>query len=79
MTRFADVVAASNGVALTSSRAAKVAILAQLLSSLDAHEVPICVSLLSGVPRQGRIGIGFSIIVPLAFAMMPISMYFDWV
>jgi len=25
------------------------------------------------------IGIGFSIIVPLAFAMMPISMYFNWV
>jgi succinate dehydrogenase cytochrome b subunit len=25
------------------------------------------------------IGTGFSIVVPLAFAMMPISMYFDWV
>ena len=25
------------------------------------------------------VGIGFSIIVPLAFAMMPISMYFQWV
>jgi succinate dehydrogenase / fumarate reductase cytochrome b subunit len=25
------------------------------------------------------IGIGFAIIVPLAFAMMPISMYFNWV
>jgi len=25
------------------------------------------------------LGIGFSIIVPLAFAMMPISMYFEWV
>ena len=25
------------------------------------------------------VGIGFSIIVPLAFAMMPISMYLDWV
>jgi succinate dehydrogenase / fumarate reductase cytochrome b subunit len=30
-------------------------------------------SLINGV------GIGFSIIVPLAFAMMPISMYFNWV
>jgi len=27
----------------------------------------------------GSIGIGFSIIVPLAFAMMPVSMYLDWV
>ena len=25
------------------------------------------------------IGIGFSVIVPLAFAMMPVSMYFNWV
>ncbi|HXB93551.1 MAG TPA: succinate dehydrogenase cytochrome b subunit [Puia sp.] len=25
------------------------------------------------------IGIGFAIIVPLAFAMMPVSLYFDWV
>lgn len=25
------------------------------------------------------IGVGFSIIVPLAFAMMPVSMYFEWV
>lgn len=25
------------------------------------------------------LGIGFSIIVPLAFAMMPVSMYFNWV
>lgn len=25
------------------------------------------------------VGVGFSIIVPLAFAMMPISMYFNWV
>jgi succinate dehydrogenase / fumarate reductase cytochrome b subunit len=25
------------------------------------------------------IGVGFSIIVPLAFAMMPISMYLHWV
>jgi succinate dehydrogenase / fumarate reductase cytochrome b subunit len=25
------------------------------------------------------VGVGFSVIVPLAFAMMPISMYFNWV
>jgi succinate dehydrogenase / fumarate reductase cytochrome b subunit len=25
------------------------------------------------------VGVGFAIIVPLAFAMMPISMYFNWV
>ena len=25
------------------------------------------------------LGVGFSVIVPLAFAMMPVSMYLDWV
>jgi DNA ligase 1 len=30
------------------------------LSTLDASEVPICVGFLSGVPRQGRVGVGYS-------------------
>ena len=58
MTLFADVVAASSEVALTSSRSRKIAILAQLLARLDADEVDICVAFLSGIPRQGRIGVG---------------------
>jgi DNA ligase-1 len=62
MTLFADVVDASAAVAATSSRSAKVATLAELLRTLDAHEVPICVGFLSGVPRQGRVGIGYSTI-----------------
>ena len=37
-------------------------ILADLLRTLDADEVPICVGFLSGVPRQGRVGIGYSTI-----------------
>ena len=62
MTLLANVVAASNEVAGTSSRARKVAILAELLRALDAAEVPIAVGLLSGAPRQGRIGVGYSTI-----------------
>ena len=62
MTLFADVVDASAAVAATSSRSAKVATLAELLRTLDAQEVPICVGFLSGVPRQGRVGIGYSAI-----------------
>jgi DNA ligase-1 len=61
-TLLADVVAASDAVAATSSRSAKVAILAELLRTLDPQEVPIAVGFLSGVPRQGRVGIGYAAI-----------------
>ncbi len=60
MTMFADVVAASSEVAVTSSRSRKIAILAGLLGRLDAGEIGVCVGFLSGVPRQGRIGIGYA-------------------
>ena len=61
MTLFADLVAASEEVAETSSRSSKVAALAELIRRLDSEEVPIAVAFLSGVPRQGRIGIGYAI------------------
>jgi len=60
MTLLADVVNASKDVAVTSSRSRKVAILAELVGRLDAGEVPICVAFLSGVPRQGRVGVGYA-------------------
>jgi DNA ligase 1 len=60
MTLLADVVTASGLVGETSSRSRKVAILAELLKKLDPDEVPICVGFLSGVPRQGRVGVGYS-------------------
>jgi DNA ligase 1 len=62
MTLLADVVAASLAVAGTSSRSSKVATLAGLLRELDGDEVPIVTGLLSGVPRQGRVGVGYSTI-----------------
>jgi DNA ligase-1 len=62
MTLLADVVSASTAVAGTSSRSAKVTILAELLRALDPEEVPVCVGFLSGVPRQGRVGVGYSAI-----------------
>jgi DNA ligase-1 len=58
MTRLADVVSASDAVALTSSRSGKVSILATLLRRLRAEEIRTAVGFLSGVPRQGRVGIG---------------------
>ena len=62
MTPLADVVSASRDVTGTSSRSRKVAILAELLRALEPSEVPICVGFLSGVPRQGRVGVGYSTI-----------------
>jgi DNA ligase 1 len=60
MTLFADVVAASRDVTETGSRSAKIAILTELLGRLDPSEIPAVVGFLAGVPRQGRIGIGYS-------------------
>ena len=65
MALLADVVAASESVAGTSSRSAKVGALADLLRRLDREEVPITAGLLSGVPRQGRVGVGHSAIYGL--------------
>ena len=60
MTRLADLVAASLLVADTSSRSGKVATLAELLGRLDPGEVASAVGFLSGVPRQGRVGVGYA-------------------
>ena len=68
MTLLADVVAASKQVGETSSRSRKVAILADLLRTLESGEVPIVAGLLCGVPRQGRIGVGYSTIYGLEHA-----------
>jgi DNA ligase-1 len=60
MTLLADVAAASREVAATSSRSAKIAILAELLRGLDPEEVAISAGFLSGAPRQGRVGVGYA-------------------
>jgi DNA ligase-1 len=62
MTLLADVVTASREVTGTSSRSKKVAILAELLARLEPREVGVAVGLLTGVPRQGRVGVGHSTI-----------------
>jgi DNA ligase-1 len=62
MTLLADVVTASRDVTATSSRSRKVAILAELVGRLDPSEVAPAVGFLAGVPRQGRVGVGYSTI-----------------
>jgi DNA ligase-1 len=56
---LADLVATSAAVAATRSRLAKVAVLGDVLRQLGAEEVQAAVGFLVGVPRQGRIGVGW--------------------
>jgi DNA ligase 1 len=62
---FADVVATSAAVAATPARSRKVAELADLLRRLDVSEVPVVVAILTGAPRQGRIGVGWRTVARL--------------
>jgi DNA ligase 1 len=62
MTLLADVVAASREVTGTSSRSRKIAILAELLGRLEPGEVALAAGFLVGIPRQGRVGVGYSTI-----------------
>lgn len=60
MTLLADVVTALRELSKTRSRSAKIAILADLLGRLDASEVAVAVGFLASVPREGRVGVGYS-------------------
>jgi DNA ligase 1 len=71
MTLLAEVVTASRNVSETSSRSEKVAILAELLGRLEPSEVAVAVGFLAGVPRQGRVGIGYSTIYGIEQAPAP--------
>jgi DNA ligase 1 len=66
MTLLADLVAASRHVTGTSSRSGKVAILSELLSRLEPDEVAAAAGLLSGTPRQGRVGVGYRTVYGIA-------------
>ena len=71
MTLLADIVAASRRLADTSSRSGKVAILSALLARLDAGEIASAVGFLAGVPRQGRVGVGYRTIYGIERAPAP--------
>src|ERR671932_1606074 len=60
VTLLADLVAASDAVAATSSRSRKIAVLADLLRGLDPGEAPVAAGLLSRPPRQGPGRVGYS-------------------
>lgn len=56
---FAEVVGTSTEVSSTRSRSRKIAALADLLGRMEADELPVAIALLTGEPRQGKIGIGW--------------------
>ena len=60
MTLLAEVVRASAAVAATSSRLAKVRVLADCLRALEPAEVEIALPYLSGDVRQGKLTLGYA-------------------
>ncbi|MDH3499074.1 MAG: ATP-dependent DNA ligase [Acidimicrobiia bacterium] len=68
---LSDVVAASRDVAEVAGRKAKVARLADLLSSAQPAEIPIVVGFLTGELRQGKVGVGFATIRDLDVGASP--------
>ena len=57
-----DLVSTSAAVGEASGRLAKIGLLADLLRRLAPEEIEIAIGFLSGEPRQGRMGIGYSTI-----------------
>ncbi len=62
------VVSASESIAATSSRTAKVRALTEVLTDATLDELPVVVGVLTGIPRQGRIGVGWATITGLDVA-----------
>ena len=58
--RFVELATVSEQLVATSKRSEKAALLASLLRSLTPDEVVVATGMLTGVPRQGRIGVGWS-------------------
>jgi len=60
VTLLVDVVCASAAVAATSSRLAKIRVIADCLRALEPGEIEIALPYLSGDVRQGRLALGYS-------------------
>ena len=63
---LAEVVAATEAVAATSSRTAKAEALAGLLQRAGAGEAAVVARLVAGYPRQGRVGVGWATVAQMA-------------
>lgn len=60
LTRLAQV---SQEVAATSARSRKIALLAELFRDAEAQDVPIVIPYLAGRLPQGRLGVGWKVLV----------------
>jgi DNA ligase-1 len=60
LTLLADLVDASRRVAETASRTVKAGVLAACLRRLAPDEIEAAVAILSGEPRQGKLGLGYA-------------------
>ena len=63
--KFADVVATSEAVAATRARSRKIEAFAELFRRLELLELGVTVGLLTGEPRQGKIGVGWATVSKL--------------
>jgi DNA ligase-1 len=63
---LAELVATARCVADTASRNGKIVALAELLRRLPPDEIGIAVCLLSGLPRQGKIGLGWASVAAIS-------------
>lgn len=68
---LADVVAATEAVAATSSRTAKAEALAGLIQRAGAAEAAVVARLVAGDPRQGRVGVGWATVAQMGEADPP--------
>ena len=66
-----ELVLATEAVSATSSRLAKVAVLAAALRELDPDEVAPAIGFLTASPRQGRLGVGWRSLSDLAVVAAP--------
>lgn len=57
---LAELVTVANDVASTPARNSKIDLIADLLSKANAREVDVVVGLVSGRPRQGKVGVGWA-------------------
>lgn len=67
----ARIAEASEAVAATRSRKAKAAVISELLAEATEAEIPIVVGFLSGLPRQGKVGIGWATVADLDLPQEP--------
>lgn len=68
---LADLVTTSMEVASTRSRKQKVERLSTLLRQASPEELPLCVQVLSGAPRQGKVGVGWALAKKVRDAASP--------